>query len=63
MTQFEKREILKYSNVYYYGNEKSKEIRRIQGVIHKKANNGFDMEGGFYKVVEGDHIAYRYEVL
>ena len=35
----------------------------MQNVLHKKANNGFDMEGGFYKIVEGDHIAYRYEVL
>ena len=35
----------------------------MQNVLHKKANNGFDMEGGFYKIVEGDHIGYRYEIL
>lgn len=32
-------------------------------MLQKKNNNGFDTEGGFYKIVEGDHIAYRYEVL
>jgi len=26
-------------------------------------NNGFDRAGGLYKVVVGDHIAYRYEVI
>ena len=29
----------------------------------KKYNNGFDSESGYYKVVVGDHINYRYEVL
>lgn len=26
-------------------------------------NFGFDRQGGLYKVIIGDHIGYRYEVL
>lgn len=25
--------------------------------------NGFDSSDGFYKLIEGDHIAYRYEIV
>ncbi len=30
---------------------------------YQNNNNGFDRQGGFYKVIIGDHIAYRFEVL
>ena len=26
-------------------------------------NQGFDYDGGYYKIVVGDHLDYRYEVL
>ena len=26
-------------------------------------NYGFDRNGGLYNVIQGDHIAYRYEVI
>jgi hypothetical protein len=35
----------------------------MQNMLAKGVNNGFDLEGGFYKIVVGDHINYRYEVL
>lgn len=27
------------------------------------APNGFDTSNGFYKVIEGDHLVYRYETI
>lgn len=35
----------------------------MHSILRAKLNNGFDYDGGFYKIVIGDHIAYRYEVL
>ncbi len=29
----------------------------------QNVNHGFDRYGGLYKIIVGDHIAYRYEVL
>ena len=60
---FEKKEVLKYTKVYYLGTEKAKESRKMKCMISNKNNNGFDQDGGFYKSVIGDHLDYRYEVL
>lgn len=35
----------------------------MQTIIKSKNNNGFDQDGGFYKIVEGDHLEYRFEVV
>jgi dual specificity tyrosine-phosphorylation-regulated kinase 2/3/4 len=35
----------------------------MHSILRQKINNGFDNEAGFYKVVIGDHIAYRYEIM
>ena len=63
LTTYEKREILKYSNVYYLGTSEAKEGRKMKSLLNSKVNNGFDQEGNFYKVVDGDHLDYRFEVL
>jgi Protein kinase domain len=31
--------------------------------VGKSTSNGFDSSNGFYKVIEGDHLAYRYETM
>ena len=42
----------------------SKDNRHLKSVLGSKdPNNGFDRNGGFYKVVVGDQLAYRFEVL
>lgn len=63
LTAFEKKEIAKFTEVYYIGTKESKDRRNMQGLLAKKANNGFDSDSGYYKVVVGDHLNYRYEVL
>ena len=61
---YEKQEILKYSEVFYIGTPEAKEQRKFKSILAARDNNhGFDRNGGFYKVVIGDHLGYRYEVL
>jgi dual specificity tyrosine-phosphorylation-regulated kinase 2/3/4 len=62
LTAFEKKEIQKFKDVYFIGSPKSKEKRNIQLMLARGINNGFDIEAGYYKVVVGDHLLYRYEV-
>ena len=72
LTAYEKKEILKYPDVYYIGTIEAKEQRNFKSILSSRSNsmshslsnnNGFDRNGGLYKVIVGDHIAYRYEVL
>jgi dual specificity tyrosine-phosphorylation-regulated kinase 2/3/4 len=58
LTEFEKKEIMGYSLVYYVGNIENKVICNSA-----QKNNGYDDNKSCYKVVIGDHISYRYEVL
>lgn len=51
LTELEKREITKYSEIYYISNSK------------KKHNGKYCDERGYYLSFVGDHIAYRYEIL
>jgi hypothetical protein len=39
---FEKKEILRYSNVYFMGTEKAKDTRKMKCMISSKVNSGFD---------------------
>lgn len=66
----EKKEILKYHEIFFLGTEKSKEKLRFTKVLGRPpalgANNKYHLaidHNGIFKVIEGDHIAYRYEVL
>jgi dual specificity tyrosine-phosphorylation-regulated kinase 2/3/4 len=51
LSDYEKKEILAYSEVFYVGNN------------IKKHNGKFYDENGYYKVFIQDHIAYRYQIL
>lgn len=58
---YEQGEILDYRNVYFTGRADAK---KISGDIRHATNNfGFDESNGDYKVIPGDHIAYRYEIV
>ncbi len=59
LTEYERREILEYSEVYFLGLESAK----IKGSSLNPHNYGYDDDRGDYKVTIKDHIAYRYEVL
>ena len=51
LTEVEKKEIVKYEQIYFFGNKV------------EKLKSDFDDEHGVYKVVFGDHLAFRYEVI
>lgn len=59
LTEYEKGEILQYRKIYFVGTKAEK----IKGAPWQEHNSGYDDEKGNYKVVIGDHIAYRYEVI
>lgn len=58
---FERGEIVDYPNIYFTGTLKA---RKIIGDLNSASSNfGYDDERGDYNIVEGDHLAYRYEVV
>ncbi|RMZ85022.1 hypothetical protein DV738_g432, partial [Chaetothyriales sp. CBS 135597] len=58
---FERGEIIDFPDVYFVG---TKTARKIVGDNNLAATNfGYDDERGDYNIVEGDHLAYRYEVV
>ena len=58
LTEYEQAEILEYKQIYFLGLGSHKTIP-----VLSSPNCGYDDDKADYKVVEGDHIAYRYEVL
>jgi len=60
LSEYEKKEILDYSSVYYIGANSKKKM----AVLDISTNNyGYDDERGDYLIVNHDHLAYRYEVI
>ena len=57
LSKFEQGEIMNYPELYYLGMKASK----IQGDPSQE-NYGFDDDRCDYKLIAGDHIAYRYEI-
>ena len=58
LTEYEQAEILEYPQVYFLGLGSRKTVHVLSA-----PNCGYDDDKADYKVVEGDQIAYRYEVL
>lgn len=58
MNDFEQREIIEYKMVYFLGITSLKVIP--DGEL---PNMGYDNDKGDYKIIVGDHLDYRYEVL
>ncbi|TNV83786.1 hypothetical protein FGO68_gene4196 [Halteria grandinella] len=72
MTAEERREIMRYQEIYYVGaNNLSKTLKHQPQSLLKGLNlgkqgsavNADTQSGKLFKVVKGDHIAYRYQVL
>lgn len=58
---FERGEIVDFPDIYFIG---SKNARKIVGDPNSASTNfGYDDERGDYNIIEGDHLAYRYEVV
>ena len=58
---FERGEIVDYSEVYFTGTRSAQKV--VGDLNAASANFGYDDERGDYNIVEGDHLAYRYEVV
>lgn len=58
---FERGEIIDYRDVYFCGTRGAQKI--VGDLASESSNFGFDDERGDYKIVLGDHLAYRYEVI
>lgn len=56
---YEHGEILDYHSVYFIGDPNCK----IKPTASSRHNYGFDDDNGDYRLLVGDHIAYRYEIL
>ncbi|XP_042608860.1 dual specificity tyrosine-phosphorylation-regulated kinase 4-like isoform X1 [Cyprinus carpio] len=59
LTEYEKEEIMDYSEIWYLGLD----TKKIEGSQGSPQNSGYDDEHGSYLKVLHDHIGYRYEVL
>ncbi|XP_076249230.1 uncharacterized protein LOC143188708 [Calliopsis andreniformis] len=59
LTEFERAEIGKYSEIWYLGLS----AHKIHGEEGSSQNCGYDDEDGNYNKVPHDHISYRYEIL
>lgn len=58
---FERGEIVDYADIHFCGTLRA---RKIVGDPSNTATNfGYDDDRGDYNIVEGDHLAYRYEVV
>ncbi|KAG2366772.1 hypothetical protein BDR07DRAFT_1479787 [Suillus spraguei] len=60
LSDYEKEEILNYPQVYCIGSGSPKKKAHPEIVVN---NFGYDDERGDYQVVNGDHLAFRYEIM
>ena len=57
---FEKTEIDEFDKIYYLA-DKDKKYKPTK--LERLVNNGFDDNDGYYRIVKGDQIAYRFELI
>lgn len=58
---FERGEIVDYKEVYFCGTQNAK--KHTGDLNAQTANFGYDDDRGDYNIVDGDHLAYRYEIV
>jgi dual specificity tyrosine-phosphorylation-regulated kinase 2/3/4 len=58
LTEYERQEIFDFPDIYFVGNRNNKLIPD-----EDLDNQGFDDDGHNYKLVVGDHLAYRFEII
>ena len=57
LTTHEKKEILDYPVIYFIG---APTAQKVQATAHLGENYGYDDDKGDYKIVNHDHVGYRY---
>lgn len=67
LTTYELREVHNYAAVYFAGQPGCRKVSPPQPSAQlgsaNDCNGGYDDEAGDYRLVVGDHIAYRYQIL
>ena len=58
---FERGEVIDYKDVYFCGTQDAK--KHVGDLNAEAGNFGYDDERGDYNIVNGDHLAYRYEMV
>ena len=58
---FERGEIVDYKDVYFCGTQDAR--KHVGDLNTDVANFGYDDDRGDYNIVNGDHLAYRYEIV
>ena len=58
---FERGETIDYKDIYFCGSKNANKL--VGDLASQTVNFGFDDERGDYKIVLGDHLAYRYEII
>ncbi|KAI9760371.1 MAG: hypothetical protein M1840_002553 [Geoglossum simile] len=58
---FERGEIVDYKEIYFCGTQNAK--KHVGDLNAQAVNFGYDDERGDYTIVNGDHLAYRYEII
>lgn len=59
LTEYEREEIFCFPDIYFVGNRSHK----INPDPNDKYNQGFDDDTNNYKLIVGDHLAYRFEII
>lgn len=62
LTDLEFEELKVYKEVWYFGHHASKNYNKPAPTANT-TNMGYDDDNGNYKIIEHDHIAFRYEIL
>ncbi|XP_034475553.1 dual specificity tyrosine-phosphorylation-regulated kinase 2 [Drosophila innubila] len=62
LTDLEFEELKVYKEVWYFGQHASKNYNKPAPTANT-TNMGYDDDNGNYKIIEHDHIAFRYEIL
>jgi len=57
LSSHEKTEITEYEDIYYLSSKKYQPTK-----LERLVNNGYDDSDGYYRIVSGDQIAYRFEL-
>ncbi len=59
LTDYEKKEILDYPEIYFIG---APTAQKVQASAQLEHNYGYDDDKGDYKIINNDHIGYRFEI-
>ena len=60
LNEFEVGEVVEFDNVYFLSDSNHK-VKPSKA--ERLVNNGFDDNDGYYRIIIGDQLGYRYQIL